>query len=306
MLEIITFIIGLLIFLLGLYILRINLENLIGKKLQNILLACTKTNIRSFFTGIITTAILQSSSAITILTINLVNANILKFSQTIGIILGTNIGTTLTTEMLTLNIEKYSFILIITGFGLILSFNKLKNLGAVLLGLGTIFKGLEIIKLVAKPLKEKGIIAIFVNQDFPILTGLLIGIVITALIHSSSATIAMTMSFFATNAISLDFAIAMVFGSNIGTCVTGIIAAIGTNTAAKQVAVAHILLNVIGVFLFIPFIPFICTKINLLATEKSLQIAHVQTLFNILCSLLVLPFANSFAKIITFLIPTKT
>jgi phosphate:Na+ symporter len=127
---------------------------------------------------------------------------------------------------------------------------------------------------------------------------------LTAVIQSSNATIAMTMGFFATGLISLPFAVAVVLGSNVGTCVTGLLAIIGTNRAAKQVAMAHLLLNVGGVLLFAPFIPLFADWVSSLSTHPTTQVAHAQTLFNLICSLIVLPFTSAYARFITKLIPS--
>lgn len=305
---IIPFSIGLTLFLFGLQLMRNSLESLASERLGHVLLSFTKTPLRGFATGIISTALLQSSSAITVLTIGFVNAGILSFTQSIGIILGTNIGTTVTTQLLTLKIEDFSIPLIISGAALFLvPDQKWSRIGLAIGGLGCIFLGMETMKWIAAPLKERGwISAMLEHTNHPIITGIIVGTLITAFIHSSSATIAMTMGFYATGILDLPFAIAMVFGSNLGTCFTGLIASINTNSGAKQVAIANIILNLAGIGLFAPFIPLICNLAPLLSNNPTVQIAHLQTLFNVVCSLAILPFTSLFAQLIIFLTSSRT
>jgi phosphate:Na+ symporter len=303
----IPFAIGLTMFLFGLQLMRTGLEKTAGDRLRSILLRFTKTPARSFITGIVSTAFLQSSTAVTVLTIGFVNARVLSFAQSIGIILGTNIGTTITTQLLALKIEDFAIPMIIAGAILYtLPLRKFSLVGLTIGGLGCIFLGMETVQLVAEPLKQKGYITWLLEWgNNPILTGIFVGTLLTALIHSSNTVIAITMGFYASGVITLPFAIAIVFGSNIGTCITGILATVHTNLAAKHVALSHVILNVAGVAIFGPFIPWISEAAPLLSVHPATQIAHIQTLFNVVCSLLVLPFAKPFAHGITFLLPKK-
>ncbi|MFC7440631.1 Na/Pi cotransporter family protein [Laceyella putida] len=305
---ILPFCIGLAIFLYGLGWMRTGLEALARERLHQILLQFTRTPLRGFITGILTTACLQSSTAVTVLTIGFVNAGILSFAHTIGIILGSNIGTTITTQMLTLNIEDFAIPLFVIGLVLrLFPQEPLQLLGKVLLGFGAIFWGIHLMQLIAAPLKEQGWVEWFIQHSGnPVVSGLLVGMLLTALIHSSSACIAITMGFYATGVITLPFAIAVVFGSNVGTCVTAMIASIGANMASKQVALAHLLLNVGGAAIFTPMIPLICEISSHLSSDPATQIAHIQTLFNVICSVAVLPFCDAFASVITRLIPDES
>lgn len=302
----IPFATGITIFLFGLQLMRIGLEKFAGDHLKTWLLRFTETPVRSFLTGIFSTALLQSSSAVTVLTISFVDLGILSFIQSIGIILGTNIGTTITTEILALNIEDFALPLVFLGALLyFLPWKRLSLIGLILGGFGCIFLGMETMKWLAQPLKERGIIDWLMSiGEHPILMGLLAGAILTALIQSSSATIAIAMGFYSSGVISLPFAIAVVLGSNIGTCVTGLLATFGTKTAAKQVAVAHLILNVVGVIWFAPFISLISDFAPVLSSQPAQQLAHIQTLFNLICSLVVLPFAVQFAKGVMWLVPS--
>lgn len=304
---VIPFATGLMIFLFGLQLMRMGLENFAENRLRDVLLRFTRTPLRGFFTGIGSTAILQSSSAVTVLTISFVNAGFLTFPQSVGIILGTNIGTTVTTEIMALKIEDFAIPMMIIGAIIrLLPLKRLSQLGLVIGGFGCIFLGMETMQWIAHPLKERGWVSWLLDHGGdPILMGILVGTILTALIHSSSACIAITMGFYASGLITLPFAIAVVFGSNIGTCVTGLMATFQTNIAAKQVAICHIILNVAGVVVFAPLIPFISEWAPSLSDNPASQIAHIQTLFNIICSVLVLPFAKPFANGITWIVPNR-
>jgi phosphate:Na+ symporter len=304
----IPFGIGICVFMIGLHFMRTGLEALAANRLQDILLKFTRTPVRGFVTGTITTAFLQSSSAITVLTIGFVNAGVLTFAQSIGIILGTNIGTTITTQILALKIEDFALPLFILGGILwVMPHQTLSKLGKSIAGFGLIFYGIDCMQQIASPIKEQGLINwVIEHGGHPILAGIVIGAVLTALIHSSSACIAITMGFYASHAITLPFAIAVVFGSNVGTCVTAILAAVNANTACKQVALSHLILNLAGVILFTPLIPLISQVAPYLSENPATQIAHIQTLFNVICSVAVLPFCEPFARGITYLIPDET
>ncbi|SMO50451.1 Na/Pi symporter [Melghirimyces algeriensis] len=302
---VIPFTTGLAIFLFGMQLLRIGLEELAADRMQRILLRFTKTPTRGFWTGMVTTFFLQSSSAVTVLTIGFVNAGLLTFTQSVGIILGTNIGTTITTEILALKIQDFAVPLICLGATLyILPWKKGAALGLAIGGFGCIFLGMEAMQWIADPLKDRGWIAAIMDSGYhPVWSGLLSGTLLTALIQSSSATVAITMGFFATGMIPSPFAVAVVLGSNVGTCITGFLASIGTERTAKQVALANLMLNLGGLILFLPWIKPIAEMSHLLSSHPAVQIAHIQTIYNIVCSLLMLPFANLFARVVSQLLP---
>lgn len=304
----IPFTTGITMFLFGLQLMRIGLEKLAGHRLQEWLLRFTETPLRSFLTGTFSTALLQSSSAVTVLTISFVDLGVLTFAQSIGIILGTNIGTTITTEILALNVEDFAFLFILLGAILyFLPWSHCSSIGFVIGGFGCIFLGMETMQWLANPLKERGWIDwLMGNGEYPVITGIIAGTLLTAIIQSGSATIAIAMGFYSSGVILLPFAIAIVLGSNMGTCVTGLLATFRTNTAAKQVAVAHLLLNIVGVICFAPLVSMMSDLAPMLSNQPAQQIAHIQTLFNVICSLLVLPFASQFAKGIMWLIPNRS
>ncbi|OYD07659.1 Na/Pi cotransporter family protein [Paludifilum halophilum] len=305
---VIPFATGLAIFLFGMQLLRYGLESLAAHRLQTVLLRFTRTPVRGFWTGLIVTAFLQSSSAVTVLTIGFVNAELLTFAQTVGIILGSNIGTTVTTEILALKVEDFAVPLILAGGALyLLPWKRISRLGLVIGGFGCIFLGMEAMQWIAQPLKTRGWITwMLEGTGNHVLAGIVAGAVITALVQSSGAVIAITMGFFASGIIPLPFAVAVVLGSNVGTCITGFLASIGTSRAGKQVAMAHLLLNAGGILLFVPLVGAMAEVVGYLSPYPATQIAHIQVLYNVICSLLVLPVAGVFANFVTRILPDET
>ncbi|RXT14819.1 Na/Pi cotransporter family protein [Ammoniphilus sp. CFH 90114] len=304
---IIPFAVGISLFMFGMQIMKLGLNNLAAHKLKDVLTRFTKTPVHSFITGTIITMLLQSSSAVTVITIGLTNARLLTFSQTIGIILGSNIGTTVTTQIIALDIYEYAVpIFLIGAFFWFLPHHILRCTGLALAGFGCIFLGMDAMQDIVHPIRETGIFRDMVmwGSESSVI-GILIGTVITAAIQSSSATTAITMNFMGDHLIPLTMAIAIVLGSNIGTCMTALIASIGGNTASIRVAWSHIILNVAGVIAFIPLIGFLALISTTLTAHPPAQVAHAQTIFNVVCSFVVLPFASLFAKFIEYLIPEK-
>lgn len=294
---------GLAIFFFGLQVMRIGLAQLSGRRLEQWLSQFTKTPLISFVTGLLSTMLLQSSSAVTVLAIGFVNAKVMRFPQCVGLLLGTNVGTTVTTELLVFPIDAYAVYFVIAGaiLWLIPRF-KLPFIGLALGGLGCIFLAMDTMESIATPLEESGLIerlSTFHTAEWGMVTGTLL----TAVIQSSSAAIALTMGLYHAAAISLPFALAAVLGSNIGTCLTAWIASLGGNREGKQIALTHLLVNVFGVAAFYPLLPSLSEWIAQSGFSPYEQIAHFQTGFNLISSLLLLPFCDRIASIINRLLP---
>lgn len=305
---VIPFAVGLTIFLFGMQIIKIGLSNLANHRIQEVLAKGTKTTFHGFLVGTFTTMLVQSSSAVTVMTIGLTNARLLTFPQTVGIILGTNVGTTVTGEIIALNIQDFAIPLFLLGAILWLLPNRiLRCIGLSVAGLGCIFIGMETMQYIKDPLGKMGFFqktVVWAEENNVI--GVILGTVISAVIQSSSATTAIAMGFVGENLIPLSLGIAIVLGSNIGTCATALLASIGGNTAAKRVAWAHVILNVIGVLIFIPFIGLLTVVVLFLSDHPPAQVAHAQTVFNLVCSLAALPFAKPFARFIELLLPEES
>ncbi|WP_035100388.1 Na/Pi symporter [Aneurinibacillus terranovensis] len=298
---------GLLLFIGGMHMMRMGLFNLAGDNMRAWLIRFTKTPARGLITGTLVTMITQSSSAVSVLTIGLTHARLLSFPQTIGIILGTNIGTTFTTQLIALDLGKHALPVFIVGCILwFIPRSPWRAVGASLAGFGCIFLGINVMQAMIGPLQEmRWLPKILTHASGNYLSAILIGAVLTAIIQSSSAVTAITMGFMNQNMIPLATGIAIVLGSNIGTCVTAVLAAVGSSVPAKKVAWVHVFLNVAGVLLFIPLIQPLASIVSWLTDSPDLQIAHSQTIFNIVCSLIALPFTYSIALLADFFIPDK-
>lgn len=298
---------GLSIFLFGMKVMELALHKWTGAYLRHTLERFTRTPARGMLTSTGLTAILQSSSAVTVITIGLVNAGVMTFPQTLGIILGTNIGTCLTTELIGLNLNKAALPLLLATAGLWLASLLLpegtqhsrrmtwrRPLRCALIaaaGFSCVLLGMEVMQGIMPALQSRGLFAWFVQQSQQsLLWGIIVGALLTAAIHSSAVTIAMAMGLAAVQAISVELGIAIVIGANIGTCVTAWIASIGGSRYGVYVAWTHILLNAGGALLFFPFIGLLDQLTLSLASTPSGQIAHAQTIFNIVSSLMALPF----------------
>lgn len=302
MIEILTlFAIFIAIFLYGMTVMRIGLYNLSHQKLRKALVSMTDTPLKGMLIGTIITAILQSSSAVMVITIGFIAAGLLTFKQSIGIILGTNIGTTLTTEFITIDIIYYAIMpLLIIGALLLFTRNLLSfNIGAILFGLGCLFVAMNGFENLAKPLSSIPVIHSSIelsNQNN--LIGIGLGTLLTAVIQSSTATTGIIMGFMSENLVTLSSGIAIVLGANIGTCVTAFIASIGANVESKLAAYAHIWLNIFGVILFFPFIKSLGMAASMLTSLPDVQLAHVSVIFNVLSSMIALPLAGLLAQFI--------
>ena len=296
---------GITLFLFGMQIMRVGLLRLSGDYLAKFLYKFTKTPYHGFFTGTVATLFLQSSSAVTVITIGLINAGALSFYQSIGIILGTNIGTVATVQLIALNIGKWAVPLLIIGAVLVLfSNNMVRAIGLFLGGFAIIFLGMDALQMIADPIqRSEFMIKITELPEHQQLIGLLFGIVVTAIIQSSSATTALTMGMIYYQGIPLQFGIAIILGANIGTCFTAILASFGGSKEGKQMAMAHVLLNVIGVVLFYPLIPKLSQIVQTMTVYPPAQVAHAQLIFNIANSLIILPFVKQFERLTIFLSP---
>lgn len=304
----IPLLVGLAIFLFGMKIMELAMHFWAGPYLSRILGKFTETPVRGMMTGAGLTALLQSSSAITVITIGMVNTGILTFPRTMGIILGTNIGTCITTELIGLNLNHLAVPMLYTASAFwMLSWlvpvkeNKelrpamrgvlaLRYLSLAVCGFACILVGMEVMQAIVPALQSRGMFAIFLEYaQRSLLWGVLAGAILTAIIQSSSAAVAMAMALASLQIVSLDLGIAIVIGANIGTCVTGLIASIGATKAGRYVAISHVLLNVCGAMLFFPFISVLQLVTEAMSSLPSTQLAHAQTIFNIVCSFAALP-----------------
>ncbi|MDT3698646.1 MAG: Na/Pi cotransporter family protein [Thermincola sp.] len=297
---------GVALLLFGMKFMKEGLEKAARRRIQRALQVLTSNPLFGFITGTLLTALVQSSTAVTVITIGFVNAGVITFSQAIGIILGTNVGTCITAQMISFSLEDLALPAIGLGVLLIIIPNRrsLRYLGQSIVGFGIVFLGIGTMSNSLEPLRNSPYFVKLLGEvSSNAFIGVIAGALFTALIHSSATTAGVVMALSAQGLVDLPTAIAIILGSNIGTCVTGVLAAIGTPTAAKQVAAAHVLLNVLGVAIIMPFINPFTDLVTATAATLPRQIANAHTIFNVLSSLLILPFSRQFAALVRKILP---
>ncbi len=298
---------GLALFMFGLHYGGKALTRVGGNKLREFLWKFTRIPVLGVLTGIFITIMTQSSSATTVMLVSFTDAGIMKFWETLGVILGADIGTTLTVQLVAFKIHEFSLFMIFTGFILMLFPGKRWKLaGRVIFSFGLVFFGMKIMSDAVAPLKEiKKFHSLLAWAGKRPLIGILAAAVFTGIIQSSGATMALILSLSFQNLITLKEAIPLIFGANIGTCVTAVIASVGRDVEAKKVALAHVLFKVLGVILFFPFLSHFAHFISLLSPSLSRSIANAHTFFNVGATLLFLPFLRPFSALVRFLTPAE-
>ncbi len=298
---------GLGLFLYGMQIMSDSLEKAAGTKLKRLLGMITHNRVLAMLAGVAITALVQSSSATTVMVVGFVNAGLLSLTQAIGVIMGANIGTTMTSLLLSVQID---FGAIFTCLGLLLSilpekFKTAKQFGTIAMGLGILFIGMDAMSSSMEPLREyEGFRTAIASISNP-LVGVLIGAGITAILQSSAASIGILQTLAAQGLIGLDTSIFILFGQNIGTCVTALLACPGTNATAKRAALVHLLFNVIGTVIFVIIaccLPLARWVEALSPDNLKLQISIIHIIFNITTTVLLLPAATCLEKLACLLI----
>jgi phosphate:Na+ symporter len=320
---------GLGLFLFGMKIMSEGLQKIAGSRMRKILSALTNNRIVGTLVGIAVTAMIQSSSATTVMVVGFVNAGLMSLVQSIGIILGANIGTTVTAQLIAFKITKYALpaIGIGVGFKLFTKNKKWSYFGEILLGFGLLFFGLSVMKHAFDPLKTSDEFRqLFMIVGDNHLVGVMIGAILTMIVQSSSATIGITIALATSGILSFEASVALILGENIGTTITANLAAIGTNLAARRTAFAHFLFNSLGVCYMLLFFPFFLNFISsmtpgdadfVIQTQDQVarmggelgdkpfiarHIANTHTMFNIVNTIIFLPLVGLLAKISTVVI----
>lgn len=276
-----------------------------GSRLRRILEALTGNVVVAVLVGVIVTAVIQSSSATTVMVVSFVNAGLMTLGQAIGVIMGANIGTTITAQMVAFKLERCALPAIAMGLPLMLLGKKrsTKALGDTLLGFGILFLGITIMGDSLEPLKSyEPFINLMITSSRVPIVGVLVGTVFTTLIQSSSATTSLLVTLASRGVISFESSVPIILGANIGTTSTALIASVGTSLAARRSALAHLLFNVIGVILFLPFLDFVEPLVARLSPEVPRQVANFHTIFNVTVTLVLLPFFNQFKSLVTRLL----
>lgn len=319
--NILSLIGGLCLFLFGMNLMGEALERKAGDGLRNVLSKLTNRKSAGFFTGLGVTAVIQSSSATTVMVVGFVNSGLMTLKQAINVIMGANVGTTVTAWLLSLSgiesdntfvklLKPTSFTPVLALIGIILYMfiknKKHKETGVILLGFATLMYGMDSMSNAVKGLRDipefQNLFIMFTNP----LLGVLAGAILTAIIQSSSASVGILQALSVTGRVSYGAAIPIIMGQNIGTCITAVLSAIGANKNAKRAAAVHLAFNIIGtvVLLIVYWIIKITIKpVFLTENATYLGIAISHTSFNILSTLLLSPISNLFEKLVLFLIP---
>jgi len=306
---------GLALFLYGMRRMTESLKTVAGSGMKNLLARLTTNRFTAAFAGALITAVIQSSSVTTVLVVGFTSAGLLTLSQSIGVILGANVGTTVTAQIIAFQVYKYGLLMIAVGFftELLGRRERVRQWGTALMGLGLIFFGMELMSIATGPVRNwPPFIELMQDMRNPLLS-VALGAIFTAIVQSSSATTGIVIVLASQGLISLESGIGLIFGSNIGTCVTALISSVGRPREALQAAWAHIIFNVVGVLLWLAFIPQFAELVRTVspvagtlqpaAADVPRQIANAHTIFNIANLLLFIWFTGPLARLVKWLAP---
>ena len=299
---------GLALFLYGMNMMSQGMEAAAGNKMKQILERLTTNRYLGVLVGAVITAIIQSSSATTVMVVGFVNSGMMTLRQAVGVIMGANIGTTITGQLIALDAGAIAPFIAFLGVVMVVFLKqpKVRNIGGILAGLGVLFIGMEMMSTAMMPLRDsKAFIDMMTKFSNPLL-GILAGAIFTALIQSSSASVGILQALATSGAISFSGAVYVLFGQNIGTCITAVLASIGTGRNAKRTTIIHLSFNIIGTAVF----TILCMLTPLTSwvggftpANPAAQIANMHTLFNIVTTILLLPAGNLLAKLAEKILP---
>ncbi len=299
---------GVLLLLYGIKLLNDGLQNAAGSRIRSLLRSLTSNRLAAVGSGAFITGLIQSSSATSVMLVGFVSAGLMNFRQTLAVILGADIGATLTVQLIAFHVTDYAVLLI--GIGLVFTlFTKkqlVRNAGQGVLGFGFVILSLKIMTEAMAPLQGnelfRQVIIALTGSPVP---GIVLSAGITALIHSSAATMSIALVLASAGLIPLDASINIILGANIGTCATAFLASLRSPSEARRVAWAHVLFKTFGVILFLPFLGPFTHLVSFTASDLSRQIANAHTLFNVIMALVFLPFTGLFSRLIVKLVPEK-
>ncbi|MCU7867540.1 MAG: Na/Pi cotransporter family protein [Candidatus Thiodiazotropha sp. (ex Lucinoma borealis)] len=311
---------GLALFLFGMEQMADALKAVAGERMKGILAKLTSNRFMGAATGAFVTAIIQSSSVTTVLVVGFITAGLMSLSQSIGVIMGANIGTTITAQIVAFKVTKAALLMIGVGFSMLFASkqDRIKHYGAMLMGLGMVFFGMSVMSDAMKPLRTyQPFLDLMISMENP-LVGILVAAGFTGLVQSSSATTGIVIVMASQGFITLPAGIALAFGANIGTCVTAMLASIGKPREAVRAAMVHVIFNVAGVLVWLMFIPHLAefvtsfspthpelSGIERLGAETPRQIANAHTIFNIANTLIFIWFTAQLARVVEWLIPDR-
>lgn len=298
---------GLAIFLLGMERMTESLRVVAGDRLRGVLLRLTSNRFAGMLTGAGLTAVIQSSSVTTVLVVGFISSGLMSFEQSLGVILGANIGTTVTAQIIAFKITTYALFAVAAGFAVTLISKRgdRQAQGAVLLGLGLVFFGMSMMGDAMSPLRSSDtFIDLMARLENPFL-GVAVGAVFTALVQSSSATTGIVIVLAQQGLITLETGIALVLGANVGTSITALLASVGKPREALRAGVAHGLFNVGGAAIWVPFVGVLASIVESIGGGTAREVANAHTVFNIANALLVVGFIPAFARLIDRLVPDR-
>jgi len=311
---------GLALFLYGMDQMASALKVVAGSRMKALLARLTANRFLGVLTGAFVTTLIQSSSVTTVLLVGFISAGLMSMAQSVGVIMGANIGTTVTAQIIAFKVTKYALLLVAVGFAMTLTSKRpgLRDHGRVLLGLGLVFLGMAVMSEAMQPLHSWApFLDAMVAMERPAY-GILVGALFTALVQSSSATTGVVIVLASSGLLSLPAGIALCFGANIGTCVTAVLAALGKSREGMRAATVHVLFNFAGVLVWLAFIPELAAMVRAispaapqldaaarLAAETPRQVANAHTLFNVANTLLFIGFAPLFARLAELLVPDR-
>lgn len=299
---------GLALFLYGMQMMSNNLEAAAGNKMKQILEKLTTNRIMGILVGAGITALIQSSSATTVMTVGFVNSGLMSLNQAVWIIMGANIGTTITGQLIALDVGALAPLIAFIGVVLVVFVKnkKLQHIGGIVAGIGVIFIGMGMMSDAMLPLRdEPEFIRLMTSFKNPLL-GVLAGALFTAVIQSSAASIGILQALAVSGVIDLHGAVFVLFGQNIGTCITAVLASVGTNRNAKRTTIIHLMFNVVGTVIFIVLCmvtPFVDWMIAVNPANPAAQIANVHTIFNIATTVILFPFGDLLVKVAKKILP---
>ncbi|RYL90394.1 Na/Pi symporter [Sporolactobacillus sp. Y61] len=296
--QIIILILYILLFLIGMGVMTGGMHALVGGRMKETLERAADTPLKGLFLGTLASMLLQSSSAVTIITVGLISAHAMRFSQSVGVILGANIGTTLTGEIAALPVGSLHYLFFGAGFVLMcLPFRRSFPVGSLFFGIGCLFASMAGFRNLAQPLVESAFIRdILMDANDNLLYAVVAGTLFAAVIQSSSATMLVCMGFLDHQLLSLSTAIAIMLGSNIGTCMTTYLAGLGTGKEGRWTAYTHILFNLLSVVVFFPFITFSADLLMGISGSGRAALAHASVIFNLVTALIAVPFAGMYGR----------
>ena len=299
---------GLGLFLFGMKLMGDGLEMAAGSKLRGMIERLTKNKYMGALVGLVVTAVIQSSSATTVMVVGFVNAGLMNLAQAVGVIMGANIGTTVTGVMIAINLTAIAPLAVLIGVVMIsfIKRNSVKHIGQIIAGFGILFMGMKMMSTAMEPLSESEVFTSLMTSFSNPLLGVLVGLVFTAIIQSSSASVGVLQALGAAGAITLPSAIYVIYGQNIGTCVTALISSVGTSKTARRTAVVHLMFNVFGAVLFIVIsmlFPFAELVQRIAPGNVMAQISIVHVIFNIVCTAIMLPLSSLLVKVACKVIP---